>query len=99
MGTQMTWEDELKTLLSGNWRPCFRGGFAVMGQVSCGMVWLYPPQGVYSLWTGRLLFSGTDRPVVVHGETAAKTIGLVRRCHAQFMAALKDMEVSGTRTK
>lgn len=89
----MTWEDELKALLSGNWRPCFLGGFAVTERVSCGVVWLYPPQGVYSMWTGKLLMSGMDRPVVVHGETAVRTIGLVMKCHEKFMDLLQDIDM------
>ena len=90
----MTWEDELKTLLSGNWRPCFRGGFAVTGQVSFGVVWLYPPQGIYSGWTGKLAMAGLAKPIVVHGNTANETIELVRKCHVEYMELLKDIDMS-----
>jgi hypothetical protein len=96
----MTWEDELKTLLSGNWRPCFLGGFAAKGQVSLGTVFLYPPQGVYSCWTGKLMMAGADRPVVVHGNTAVETVGLVMQYHEKIMDLLKDIDMStGTNRK
>ena len=88
MGTQMTWEDELKTLLSGDWRPRLAGGFSVMGRLGCAVVELFPPQGVYAQWTGKLWMSGAERPAVVHGETAAVTLAVLRKGHDKVMEAL-----------
>lgn len=48
------WEDELKVLLSGSWRPCLDDGFSVYHRSGRATVRLYPPQGVYSYWRGRL---------------------------------------------
>ena len=94
MGTQVTWEDELKTLLSGDWHPCFLGGFAVTEQIGCGKVLLYPPQGIYSCWTGKLYMPGFRGPVVIHGRTAVETVGLVRKFHDKIMEQLNDIDVS-----
>ena len=66
----MKWEAELKVLLSGRWEPCLAGGFSVMGRFHGGVVQLFPPQGIYSRWTGRLRLDEGGRTAVVHGETA-----------------------------
>lgn len=76
---KLDWEDEVKLLLSGNWRPCLRGGFSLVCGTGRGEWILWPPQGVYAQWTGRFTPDARGGPVTVHADTACAALDLLKK--------------------
>lgn len=62
------WEDDVKTMLSGNWRPRTVGGFSVTFRSCTGMILMYPPQGIYAVWRGVFVDQGTGTRVSASGR-------------------------------
>lgn len=72
------WEDDIKAMLSGNWRPRLVGGFSVTCRSGSGIVLMYPPQGIYATWRGVFAERETGFRVTVHGRTPGDTLSALR---------------------
>jgi len=77
----MTWQEELSLMITQGWKPdILAGEFLVRLSENNMTVTLFPPQGIYAWWRGKINSLGGDNSMpLIRGRTASDVIAEIHR--------------------